>query len=62
MEAGLLDGQDWTEIAQKYFFEEIRVRSMQGFYGPPRHGGNKNYMSYKMCGLEMLHLLGQNRY
>lgn len=62
MESGALDKQDWKEINQREFFKEMRVRTMQGFYGPPRHGGNKDYMSYKMCGLEMPHVLGQNRY
>jgi len=35
---------------------------MQGFYGSPRHGGNRNYASYKMMGLEYPRLIGQNRY
>ena len=62
MESGKLSREDWKEIDQKYFFEEMLTRSMQGFYGPPRHGGNKDYMSYRMCGLDMPHMLGQNRY
>ena len=35
---------------------------MQGFYGSPRHGGNRNYVSYKMLGLEYPRVIGQNRY
>jgi gluconate 2-dehydrogenase gamma chain len=35
---------------------------MQGFYGSPRHGGNRNYVSYKMLGLEYPVVMGQNRY
>ena len=35
---------------------------MQGFYGSPRHGGNRNYASYRMLGLEYPPVLGQNRY
>ncbi|MBR7106130.1 MAG: gluconate 2-dehydrogenase subunit 3 family protein [Opitutales bacterium] len=62
MEKGKLSREDWTKINQQYFFEEMLTRSMQGFYGPPRHGGNKNYMSYRMCGIDMPHVLGQNRY
>ena len=61
MENGKLAKEDW-KIDQKYFFEEMLTRSMQGYYGPPRHGGNKDYMSYKMCGIDMPHTLGQNRY
>ena len=38
------------------------MRTMQVFYGAPRHGGNKNFMSYKMLGLDMPVVTGQNRY
>ena len=40
----------------------IRDHTMQGFYGSPRHGGNKGYASYKMLGLEYPRVIGQNRY
>jgi len=62
MEAGKLAREDWEGSDQRGFFGELLTRSMQGFYGPPRHGGNKDYMSYRMCGLGMPHVLGQNRY
>ena len=35
---------------------------MQGFYGSPRHGGNKDYASYRMLGLDYPNIIGQNRY
>jgi len=35
---------------------------MQGFYGSPRHGGNKNNVSYKMMRLDYPVIIGQNRY
>jgi gluconate 2-dehydrogenase gamma chain len=34
----------------------------QGFYGSPRHGGNRDYASYRMLGLAYPNLIGQNRY
>jgi gluconate 2-dehydrogenase gamma chain len=37
-------------------------RTMQGFYGAPRHGGNKDYASFKMMKLDYPLLVGQNRY
>ena len=52
----------WKEISDKTFFGLIRDHSMQGFYGSPRHGGNKNYVSYKMIGLDYPFIIGQNRY
>jgi gluconate 2-dehydrogenase gamma chain len=33
------------------FFELILAHTRQGFYGDPRHGGNRNRASWKMVGL-----------
>jgi gluconate 2-dehydrogenase gamma chain len=62
MEAGKLPEEFWTEVNQRNFFNRLLDHSMQGFYGSPRHGGNKNYVSYKMMRLDYPHVLGQNRY
>jgi len=52
----------WKPEGQKVFFDLVLEHTMQGFYGAARHGGNKNYMSYKMMGLEYPLVIGQNRY
>jgi gluconate 2-dehydrogenase gamma chain len=44
------------------FFSLVISHTMQGFYGSPRHGGNKNYMSYKMMGLDYPLVIGRNHY
>jgi len=44
------------------FFRLIRDHTMQGYYGSPRHGGNKDYVSYRMLGLDYPVIEGQNRY
>lgn len=62
MEAGDLPEEFWKGIDQRRFFSMILDHSMQGFYGSPRHGGNKNYMSYKMMKIDYPHVIGQNRY
>lgn len=62
MEAGNLPEEYWQELSQQRFFNLMLDHSMQGFYGSPRHGGNKNYVSYKMMRLDYPHVLGQNRY
>ncbi len=33
------------------FFSLIRTHTMQGFYGDPRHGGNRGQVSWRMLGL-----------
>ncbi|MDR1718636.1 MAG: gluconate 2-dehydrogenase subunit 3 family protein [Dysgonamonadaceae bacterium] len=53
---------DLWKIAPKDFFNKLLARTMQGFYGSPRHGGNKDYVSFKMLKLDYPLLIGQNRY
>ena len=55
-------GLAWEEGTDCSFFNLIRTHTMQGFYGSPRHGGNKDYVSYKMVGLGFPFIVGQNRY
>lgn len=62
MERDKLEGKYWKENSASSFFHLIRDHSMQGFYGSPRHGGNKNYVSYKMLKLDYPAVMGQNRY
>ena len=52
----------WTKPSASEFFNLVRDHVMQGFYGSPRHGGNRHYASYKMMGLEYPRVIGQNRY
>ena len=61
MEAGRLNGDVWRNGFSEYFFELLRSHCLQGYYGSPRHGGNKNYLSYKMIGLDEPQIIGENR-
>jgi gluconate 2-dehydrogenase gamma chain len=62
MEAGKMKESVWEGGFDKEFFSMIRDHSMQAYYGSPRHGGNKNNMSYKMLKLDYPLIIGQNRY
>ena len=62
LEQGRLPAEHWEEIGQQSFFNLVLNRTMQGFYGSPRHGGNKHYVSYRMLRLDYPLLIGQNRY
>lgn len=55
-------GPVWEEGEDRFFFNLVRDHTMQGYYGSPRHGGNKDYVSYKMIGLDYPVIEGQNRY
>ena|SRR5690554_4341097 len=62
MEKGEQPASFWEKIDQKEFFNMALRNTMQGFYGSPRHGGNKDYASYRMMRLDFPLLIGQNRY
>lgn len=62
MEKGALAKTHWKELDQQRFFKLVVSHTMQGFYGAPRHGGNRNYMSYKMMGLDYPLVIGRNHY
>ena len=62
MEQGKILVEEWSEEDQKNFFRLLLEHCMQGFYGSPRHGGNCNYVSYKMMKIDYPHVIGQNRY
>ncbi len=62
LEADRAPKELWKDPSAAEFFNLVREHTMQGFYGSPRHGGNKNYCSYRMLGLEYPRILGQNRY
>ncbi|HEX8984514.1 MAG TPA: gluconate 2-dehydrogenase subunit 3 family protein [Bryobacteraceae bacterium] len=46
----------------KNFFELIRDHTMQGYYGDPRHGGNREYVSWRMLGVPPVPVRGRNLY
>ena len=46
----------------KPFFSLLVDHSMQGFYGDPRHGGNRDRVSWKMLGVPYPPVRGRLRY
>lgn len=39
------------EQKNRRFFELLRSHTMEGYYGSPRHGGNRDAVSWRMLGL-----------
>ena len=48
VERGAVESDDWRSVAPAAFFARLRDYTMMGFYGDPRHGGNKERVSWKM--------------
>ena len=44
------------------FFELVRSHTLQGYYGSPRHGGNRDAVSWRMLGLAEPPVLGRAQY
>ncbi len=48
--------------ASKPFFDLVLAHTMQGFYGSPRHGGNRDYVSWQMLGVPASPARGRDQY
>jgi len=51
LEDGKAPGTIWKQISSVEFFGYLLDHTMQGFYGDPRHGGNREGVSWKMLSL-----------
>ena len=51
-----------VEESSAAFFDLILTHARQGFYGDPRHGGNRNMVSWKMLGLPFPPVRGRQQY
>jgi gluconate 2-dehydrogenase gamma chain len=62
LERGGVAGEAWKDLSSKDFFSLILSHAMQGFYGDPRHGGNRERVSWKMLGLPYPPIRGRLHY
>lgn len=46
----------------KAFFDMVVSHAMQGFYGGPRHGGNRDAVSWRMLGVPVPPVRGRAQY
>ncbi|MGA3373868.1 MAG: gluconate 2-dehydrogenase subunit 3 family protein [Terracidiphilus sp.] len=50
------------EQQDRAFFELVREHTLEGYYGSPRHGGNRDAVSWRMLGLPEPPPLGRAQY
>src|SRR4030042_4936698 len=62
LEDNTAPGEIWKNQVSSEFFNLILDHTMQGFYGSPRHGGNKDYASYRMLKLDYPLIIGRHKY
>ena len=51
IERGDVPADLWSPDGAKAFFELVLSHTRMGFYGDPRHGGNRDRVSWKMLGI-----------
>jgi gluconate 2-dehydrogenase gamma chain len=62
MEKGEAPPQAWQQVSSRDFFGLLVDHTMQGFYGDPRHGGNRAGVGWKIVGLTYPPLRGRLKY
>jgi gluconate 2-dehydrogenase gamma chain len=50
-EKGDLPEEAWKDVKPREFFDRFVDHVMQGYFGGPRHGGNRDAVSWRMLGL-----------
>jgi gluconate 2-dehydrogenase gamma chain len=61
LEKGNAPKEIWAALSPDKFFELVLAHTMQGYYGDPRHGGNRERTSWKMLGLSYPQIRGRAR-
>jgi gluconate 2-dehydrogenase gamma chain len=61
-EEGRAPGESWKQVSSSEFFGVLIDHTMQGFYGDPRHGGNREGTSWKMLGIPYPPIRGRLHY
>jgi gluconate 2-dehydrogenase gamma chain len=51
VEAGQVPATVWEGLDPEAFFDRLVRYTMMGFYGDPRHGGNRQHVSWRMLGV-----------
>lgn len=62
LEQGAIDSSVWPADAQRGFFRMVRDHTMQGYYGDPRHGGNRDHAGWRTLGVPYPPVRGRDDY
>ena len=62
LEKGEPPGEIWKNMSSRSFVDLVLTHTMQGYYGDPRHGGNRDAMSWRMLGIPLSPIRGREQY
>jgi gluconate 2-dehydrogenase gamma chain len=57
-----IDSKRLGDAPVREFFQAVVAHTMQGYYGSPRHGGNKKWASWRMLGVPTSPVRGRLQY
>lgn len=61
VESGEVPQDAWEGVEPSAFFDRLVRFTMMGFYGDPRHGGNRDFASWRMLGVPPAPVRGRLR-
>jgi gluconate 2-dehydrogenase gamma chain len=61
LESGHAPGTIWQQFSSSEFFSYVVDHTMQGYYGDPRHGGNREGVSWQMLALPYPPIRGRQK-
>ncbi|MCG6919746.1 MAG: gluconate 2-dehydrogenase subunit 3 family protein [Acidobacteria bacterium] len=59
IEAGRVPAGAWEGLDPRAFFGRLVRYTMMGYYGDPRHGGNREHVSWRMLGVSPVPIRGR---
>jgi gluconate 2-dehydrogenase gamma chain len=59
LEKGQAEGEIWKQVPSRQFFDAVLNHAMQGYYGDPRHGGNREGVGWRALGIPLTPVRGR---
>ncbi len=62
LQRGKPPGEIWKQVSAQQFFEAVLNHTMQGYYGDPRHGGNRDGVGWRALGRPLTAVRGREQH
>jgi gluconate 2-dehydrogenase gamma chain len=62
LQRGQPPGEIWKQVSPQRFFDAVLNHTMQGYYGDPRHGGNRDGVGWRTLGIPLTPVRGREQF
>jgi len=62
LEASRAPSEIWGTLSPRQFLDLVVSHTLQSYYGDPRHGGNRDAVSWRMLGVPLVPIRGREQY